>query len=707
MSGSRRGIGLWGALLALLWAPASFAEGAKFAWGYNSYGVPGLIDMPQAFSRPDAELDTQIFHFQGQTRVSSTFQLAPRLSASFRYSLVDDIRRADSTGIQHRLYDRSFSVHYRFFNERRLFPALAVGLNDIVGTGVYAGEYVVASKTVSSRLRATAGIGWGRLGSFGSFTNPLGVLSDHFKTRPGRTGDLGGTFHPDTWFRGSAALFGGVEWQASDKLRLIAEYSSDAYAREDGVAFDRRSPFNFGLAYRLSPATTVTASYLYGSAVGVQLSYTLNPRFPAFGSGRDPAPPAIVPRGQGAGGAWPEDAVEDGRLGAALAAGLAEQGLALDGLERQGTRLQIAIRNQRYNIASQAVGRAARVLSRIAPAGIETFAITLTSEGMPVTTVTLPRRDLERLAFHPVAPDLLRVATRIEDERRLPATLPGRYPVASWGISPYLTPSLFDPDNPVRADAGLALRGRVVPLPGLVFEGVLHQKVAGNLDKSGTTSTSTLPHVRSDVALYYQSNGVTLPQLTAAWYFRPGKDLFGRVTAGYLETMFGGVSTELLWKPQNSRLALGAELNHVQQRGYDQLFDFRSYNVTTGHVAAYYAFNGGFHAKLSAGRYLAGDNGATLEFNREFDNGWRVGVFATKTNVSAAEFGEGSFDKGIRLTIPLDWVTGRPSRTRLDAVIRPITRDGGAQLEVPGRLYDRVHSRQASTLDASWGRFWK
>jgi len=705
VSGSR--FGFWVAILALLPAPASFAESPYFAWGYNSYGVPGLLDMPQAMSRPDAELDTQAFHFKGQTRVSSTFQVTPRLSGTFRYAFVRDIRRPGTTVVQHRLYDRSFSVHYRFFDERRMFPALAVGLNDIVGTGVYAGEYVVASKTLSPQLRATAGIGWGRLGSFGGFTNPLGVFSSSFKTRPGVGSSFGGTFHPDTWFRGPAALFGGVEWQASDRLRLIAEYSSDDYTREDGVAFDRRSPLNFGLAYRLSPSATLTASYLYGSAVGLQLNYTLNPRFPAYGSGRDPAPPAIVPRAQGGGAIWPEDAVEDTRLGPVLSAALAEQGLALDGLEQRGGRLRIAIRNEGYSTSAQALGRAARVLSRIAPAAIDTFAITLTTEGVPVTTATLSRDDLENLAFHPVAPDLLRAVTRVEDERSLPPALPGRYPVASWGLGPYLTPSLFDPDNPVRADAGVALRGRVAPLPGLVFEGVLHQKVIGNLDKSATASTSTLPHVRSDSALYFQADGITVPQLTAAWYFRPGRDLFGRVTAGYLETMYGGVSTELLWKPQNSPLALGVELNRVRQRDYNQLFDFRSYEVTTGHVAAYYAFSGGIHAKLSAGRYLAGDNGATLEINREFDNGWRVGVFATKTNVSAADFGEGSFDKGIRLTIPLDWVIGRPNRTRLDAVIRPITRDGGARLEVPGRLYERVRNRQASTIDASWGRFWK
>ncbi|MFC2970595.1 YjbH domain-containing protein [Acidimangrovimonas pyrenivorans] len=677
------------------------AQPQQLSWGYNSYGVPGLIDMPQAFSREDAEFATQVFHFKNQTRINTTFQIAPRFSATFRYSIIGKIGSNQRT-----LYDRSFSLHYRFLDETRYRPAMAVGLNDIVGTGIYSGEYVVATKTVTPRLRATAGIGWGRLGSFGSFSNPLGALSSHFKTRQAPNIGKGGTFHPGSWFTGPAAAFGGIEWRATDKLRFIAEYSSDAYRREDGLDFNRRSPFNLALAYQLNPGTTVTGSYMYGSEFGLQFTHTLNPRRPNFGPGRDTAPPAIEPRPTGAEGALVV-APDDAQLAGTISSALAAQGLALDGLARHGKTLQIEIRNERYSISSQALGRAARVLSRTAPAQIDTFAITLARDGMPITTATLSRDDLESLAFHPVAPDLLRARTQIVDARHNLPRVAGSYPVTSWRLSPYLTPSLFDPVNPLRADLGVALHGKIEPVPGLVFSGLLHKKIVGNLDKATRTSNSTLPHVRSDANLYYKTNGVTVPQLTAAYYFRPGRNLFGRVTAGYLEPMFGGVSAEVLWKPQNSRLALGAEVNRVRQRGYDQLLDFRNYKVTTAHLSAYYDFTREIHGRLSVGRYLAGDYGATLELDRRFDNGWRIGLFATKTNVSAAQFGEGSFDKGIRLTIPLDWVTGKPSRTRLDTVIRPLTRDGGATLNVPGRLYDRVRSNQATTLDATWGRFWK
>ena len=162
-----------------------------------------------------------------------------------------------------------------------------------------------------------------------------------------------------------------------------------------------------------------------------------------------------------------------------------------------------------------------------------------------------------------------------------------------------------------------------------------------------------------------------------------------------------------MWKPANSRLALGVEANYVRQRDFDQRFGFRNYTVATGHVSAYYQTRNGFDITVDAGRYLAGDVGATLRVERSFANGWRVGAFATKTNVSAADFGEGSFDKGISLQIPLSALLGRPTRTELSTTIRPVTRDGGAKLDVEGRLYDRLRDSHGASLGDEWARVWR
>ena len=92
---------------------------------------------------------------------------------------------------------------------------------------------------------------------------------------------------------------------------------------------------------------------------------------------------------------------------------------------------------------------------------------------------------------------------------------------------------------------------------------------------------------------------------------------------------------------------------------------------------------------------------------RRFRNGWSLGVFATFTDVPFEEFGEGSFDKGINVSIPVAWLSGRATRDTVDRTIRPVTRDGGARLQVRDRLYDLTRPLQTDAVTDSWGRFWR
>jgi hypothetical protein len=91
---------------------------------------------------------------------------------------------------------------------------------------------------------------------------------------------------------------------------------------------------------------------------------------------------------------------------------------------------------------------------------------------------------------------------------------------------------------------------------------------------------------------------------------------------------------------------------------------------------------------VSAGQYLAGDRGATFQVSRRFASGVEVGVFATKTNVSATRFGEGSFDKGIIVRIPIDFALPINTQSAFTTILRPIQRDGGQKLQGGAVLYD-------------------
>jgi len=696
-------LGVAPALLPLAVTPEPLVTGS-----YNLYGTPGgLLEMPSAEMAEDAEVSGTIAQVGDQTRTTLSFQLTPRISGSFRYARIPEFNADDTDR-----FDRSFDVRLLLLEESTWLPAVAIGLQDFVGSGVYSSEYVVATKAFGP-VRVTGGLGWGRLGTHNDIGTPFGERPDEDI----RSGVEGGTANFDHLFQGPAAPFGGVSWQVNDRLSLKAEYSSDAYVEESAIGLvEVDSPWNYGLEYELNENARIQAAYLYGNEAAIQLNLTLNPRKPASGTGNEEAPLPVIPRPSRAADPsaystdWINDTAGQAAFRQRLGTALSETGIEMEAIALRPTSVEIRIDNRRYHSQAQAIGRTARILSRALPDSIETFTIVPVTEGVPDAAVSLRRSDLEALENEPARAILARTDIEGGGGAQSPDLVfsEAAYPNLTWSLGPFVEFSLFDPDSPIRGDVGLRLAAEYQLAPGWVAAGSVRGRVAGNLDEIPADSDSVLPRVRTDFAKYYRED-VTLESLTFAHYGRPAEDLYSRVTVGYLEPMFAGVSTELLWKRPDSRLGIGAEVNYVQQREFDGGFGLRDYDVWTGHVSAYYDFGNGFQGQLDVGRYLAGDEGATIALDREFDNGWRVGAFATFTDVSAEDFGEGSFDKGIRLEIPLSWFTGQPSRTTYEGVIRPLTRDGGARLEVDGRLYDRVKDSHSGSIgtQGSGGRFWR
>ncbi|MNI73836.1 hypothetical protein D3C73_1298720 [compost metagenome] len=113
--------------------------------------------------------------------------------------------------------------------------------------------------------------------------------------------------------------------------------------------------------------------------------------------------------------------------------------------------------------------------------------------------------------------------------------------------------------------------------------------------------------------------------------------------------------------------------------------------MATGHVTTYWQpeFLDKVTAQISVGRYLAGDYGATVNFAKQFDSGISAGFFATFTNVSAEEYGEGSFTKGLYITIPFDLMMFKSTIDSGTISWVPLTRDGGQMLARKYGLYSQ------------------
>ncbi|MBK4217208.1 YjbH domain-containing protein [Paracoccus caeni] len=713
---------------ALLMGSVTSTALAEPMYGRNwsTYGLPGGIDTPTAETLPDGTLGATVSWSDYGRRSSVVFQAFPRLTTVLRYSRVDGINDYRNDGY---ISDRSFDLRFQVLDEQGWRPAVAVGLQDFMGTGVYSGEYIVATKTVTPSVRVSAGIGWGTLAG---------------KPRTIDARDEGGTPNVDDWFRGDAKPFASVSWQVNDKLSLVAEYSNETYQTfysdrsEPAQQGDEEPGSNLNLAayYQLGRNYQVGLYTIGGETFGAQFTVALNPREATYPSGLEKAPAPVRPRPapsadpEGWSGQWAQDPTAQPAIQTALGDAMAKEGQVLESMALTGNRAEVRIRNQRYINQSEAIGRTARLMTRALPPSVETLVITSTADGVPTSSVTLRRSDVERLENTEAGQ--IAAASVLSDA---PASAPGlvrspeTYPRFQWALKPYVDLGIFSAEDGLTHEVGAEARASYEIAPGLILTGALRQRAFGDISQRGPgipgqrgehytaeeyladpsleTTPEGLPRVRSDTRMYTGNSDPVIPELTLAWYAKPTPTVYTRVTTGLLERAYGGVSGEVLWKPVNSPLAFGAEINRVKKRDFDQLFDFRDYEVTMGHVSAYYEFADGFTAQLDVGKYLAGDKGATLTLTREFANGWRIGAYATKTDLSAEEFGEGSFDKGVTLSIPLGWATGQPSRERVTTTLRSLSRDGGAQLNVNGRLYDRVRDSHSVKLYEGWGRFWR
>ena len=699
----------------------------------NRYGLPGAIDTPSAEMTPDATLGAVLGYSALGNTAGLSFQILPRVTGVLRYGKFDSTE--EERGY---VRDRSFDIRVSLLDESPggWRPAVAVGLQDAIGTGFYASEYVVATKTLSPRLRVSAGLGWGRLASSGG----IGSLIDD---RGAPDDEEGGTLNTDQWFRGEAAPFLNIQWKATDKLTLLAEYSGDDYACETGDAdscprdvwLSDEEPLstniNVGLSYQAGQNYQIGAYVLGGKHFGIQASMTLNPRQAPFPSGleKGPAPvrlrPAVAADPDGWSGAWAQDPTAQPAIQQALGDALRKEGQVLESMVLTANRAEVRIRNTRYVQQAEAVRRTARLMTRALPPSVETLVVTSVEGGMPVSSVTMRRSDVERLENTEVG-QIASVAALTDADPR-PAGLvrsPDVTPRFQWGLRPYLSTGLFDPDEPFRFEVGAAATASYELLPGLTLKGTVRQRLFGNAEQDApgdftvdeylaltdeeiAAENNGVYRVRSDGRMYSGNDKPRVPELTLAWNAHPTSTVYTRVTVGLLENMYGGVSGEVLWKPVNSPLALGAEINRVRKRDYTDAFEFLDYEVTTGHVSAYYEFGGGFVGQLDVGRYLAGDDGATVTLTREFASGWSVGAYATKTNLSAEEYGEGSFDKGIEIKIPLAWATGMPSKRTVGGSLSSLNRDGGRRVRVDDRLYETVRDSHSTKMYEGWGKFWR
>lgn len=210
----------------------------------NLYGALGLNTIPNA--RMDETGTVRIGVATNDPYVHSFIgiQVAEPLSVTLRQT--GEISSLNEE--PDRLYP-GLDLKLRLLKENATRPEVSIGLQSAIGHRRTAGEYLALSKR-HNNFDFTAGVGWGRYGSAGHFSNPFKIFGNHFGKN--RLLDGEDPHEPDDWFTGDKiGLFAGVEYFTPwDGLSLKADYGADRYTAESqAFGFDAGAPWSVGLNY--------------------------------------------------------------------------------------------------------------------------------------------------------------------------------------------------------------------------------------------------------------------------------------------------------------------------------------------------------------------------------------------------------------------------------------------------------------------------
>ena len=133
-------------LLLSLFSQSIFSDSFTYN-SYNNHGVIGLINMPTARFYDEASHGITLYDGTPDQKITLTSSPYNWLEASFFYTNIQNKQYCGATFdpvCSQDYKDKGFNFKIRL-KEEGIFPAIAVGINDIAGTGFYSSEYIVAS----------------------------------------------------------------------------------------------------------------------------------------------------------------------------------------------------------------------------------------------------------------------------------------------------------------------------------------------------------------------------------------------------------------------------------------------------------------------------------------------------------------------------------------------------------------------------------
>jgi hypothetical protein len=621
----------------------------------NSFGTVGVNHSPSARFYEEGTLAISLSNNNDFRRLNLLAQPYNWLEVSIFYSDLFNLDYPASLGQSYK--DKGFNMKIKLKNESANLPQLALGLSDFAGTGLFSGEYLVGSKRFGS-FDFSLGLGWGIYAEGNTLKNPLKYFSQSFEDRNYIYGSTVGEFDFKDYFSGKdVGIFSSIIY-TQGKHNLIVDLSSSNFKGRFGIIDEFSQNY---IGYRFS-ANLYDASMYFGDKEDVNFSVSFATNYANYQSKKFKK---VAPK-------------HDAKI-LNLIDNLQANNIGLKEINVSEDSLQIGIRQNSFLNVNESVLFTLQSLKEAQITEFKEVTVLNYSFGSLITKHqgNFEENTISRLDPKNLLPDDTKIFSANE-----------KFPRTQFNISPSLRTFIASREQFLLG--GLLLNADALTYfsESMYLDTKLGYSVADNFDKLSLEPVTTFPaQVRSDIKDYLKgmSDGVYIDRFELN-YLKKNKNNYFSFKAGILEQMFSGAGFEYLNLDQFDNFAFGFEAFQVKKRDYKQNFDHLDYETFTGHLNFYHYYSPlNLTTHISMGRYLAGDDGVTIDFSKRFKNGFKLGAFATFTDVSSEDFGEGSFDKGIYVTIPL---SGFNQDGTSGFRWTPLTKDPGQKLNLSHRIFN-------------------
>tara|TARA_B110000008_G_scaffold255263_1_gene271856 strand:- start:2778 stop:4889 length:2112 start_codon:yes stop_codon:yes gene_type:complete len=648
---------------------------------YNSIGQTGLVHLPSASLQKSGTVGLTIGKSSLNELLSIVATPFPWLEASFFYH-----RPRDTFYMKkHKYLDKGFNLKLGLNFKGVDF---ALGLDDIAGTGFFTKEYI-ALTTKRGNFNITLGVGTGAMAADNPYTNPIPAFKERPKALFGSDRSSGGELDFNRFFKGPIGLFGGVEFSTPRFPKLIVKIESNPFDYNQFIAGgfnptdrfrnkrQRQKDYNYGLSYKIKNNFALSLSQVNGSSFDLSFSAKFN-----FANPKPKIKPKkveLISNAKNTKLAFYRNILRN----------LEKDNLFLQSAELDNSNnLHIAIANNKYNDPVSVFEHAKKVTSELAALqNIPLSKLTITNIHSGKEIGTISGNAINRLNPDKLGYITLEEPNNKTDEFNFQTIL--KFPEFYNNLKPHFIYRYADPTRFFSGGIDLQIESEIKFTPDTYLVTTISHSLKNTFNRSRYQPDSPyLPHVRTDRVLYLQNRSDTyIDTIELNKISKISNGHYLKFSTGMYEMMFGGHGFEYLWKPFTSNFSYGLSVYNVKQRDFKQRLGFKDYKITTGHSnLIYFHPETGIIIDLSVGKYLAGDKGYTLDASRRFKSGFKMGAYFTRTNISKLEYGEGSFDKGFYFEVPFNIFDKSASQGSNLFLIQPLTRDGGAKLQVKNPL---------------------